>query len=266
MPEAVNEPGAKPQAEKKPASKKSVPDNIFKNLDENKLLVLKTALISAIAGLAVFLIIVLAFGDKMGFNTSEKETEISTRSELVQVPNFVNRNYAEVTATPFWTNNFVFERAEAYSDTISKGYIIKQSVAAESEVNAGTKIVLTVSLGIEQFELPYVIGMDFEDAQERLKASNFKVSKELIENDGTHTAGVVQGVDNLTVGKSYPKGTEVTLIVWDEAPTEAPLIPPFVEPDISEETTASSDEEPSTEDAPVENTEENTESASAPTE
>lgn len=264
VPEAVNEPGAKPQPEKKPVPKKQPVRNSGKKLDENKLLILKTALISAIIGLVIFLLVVLIFGDKIGFTSPEQETEVSTRNELVQVPNFVNRNYAEVTATPFWTNNFVFERAEAYSDTISKGYIIKQSVPAESEVNAGTKIVLTVSLGIEQFELPYVIGMDFEDAQERLKASNFKVSKELIENDGTHTAGVVQSVSNLTVGKSYPKGTQVTLVVWDEAPTEAPLIPPVDEPSSYEDATNS--QEPSTNEPPVENTEENTEGALTPAE
>ena len=263
--EAVNEPSGKAAAEKKAVSKKQPPKNSGKKLDENKLLVLKTALISAIVGLVIFLIVVLAFGDKIGFTSSENETEVSTRSELVQVPNFVDRNYAEVTATPYWTNNFVFERAEAYSDTVSKGYIIKQSVPAQSEVNAGTKIILTVSLGIEQFELPYVIGMDYEDARERLAASKFKVTKELIENDGTHTAGVVQSVANLTVGKSYPKGTEVTLVVWDEAPTEAPLIPPVDEPSSSEDITGT--EEPSTsEEPPVENTEENTESALTPAE
>ncbi|MBR2957150.1 MAG: PASTA domain-containing protein [Clostridia bacterium] len=264
VPEAVNEPGGKPQPEKKPVPKKQPAGNNGKKLDENKLLILKTALISAIIGLVIFLLVVLIFGDKIGFTSPEQETEVSTRNELVPVPNFVNRNYAEVTATPFWTNNFVFERAEAYSDTISKGYIIKQSVPAETEVNAGTKIVLTVSLGIEQFELPYVIGMDFEDAAERLRVSNFKVSKELIENDGTHTAGVVQSVANLTVGKSYPKGTEVTLVVWDEAPTEAPLIPPVDEPSSSDDT--SDTQEPSTDEPAVENTEENTEGALTPAE
>ncbi len=263
-PEVVKEPVKKQQTEKKPAAQKQQPKNNGKKLDENKLLILKTALISAIVGLVIFLIVVLAFGDKIGFNSPEQETEVSTRNELVQVPNFVNRNYAEVTATPFWTNNFVFERAEAYSDTVSKGYIIAQSVSADSEVNAGTKIVLTVSLGIEQFELPYVIGMDFADAVERLEAFKFKVSKELVENDGTHTAGVVQDVSNLTVGKSYPKGTEVTLLVWDEAPTEAPLIPPFEDSSSAED--VSGTEEPSTEEPVVDSTEENTESALTPAE
>lgn len=263
-PEIVNEPAGKPQPEKKPVPKKQPAKNNGKKLDENKILILKTALISAIVGLVIFLLVVLIFGDKIGFTSPDRETEVSTRNELVPVPNFVNRNYAEVTATPFWTNNFVFERAEAYSDTVSKGYIIEQSVPADTEVNAGTKIVLTVSLGIEQFELPYVIGMDYEDAAERLRASNFKVSKELVENDGTHTAGVVQSVANLTVGKSYPKGTEVTLVVWDEAPTEAPLIPPVDEPSSADD--SSNSQEPSTEEPVVDNTEENTEGAPTPDE
>ncbi len=243
----AKEPIKKP-AERKPAPAKQ-PQKKKSNLSENKLIVIKTALISAIVCLVIFLIVVLAFGDKIGFTTPENPSEVSTRSELVAVPNFVNRNYAEVTATPYWTNNFVFERAEKYSDTVSKGYIIEQSVAADTEVNAGTKIVLTVSLGVEQFELPYVIGMDYEDAADRLETFHFKVSKELVENDGTHTAGEVQGVANLTVGKSYPKGTQVTLLVWDEAPTQAPLIPPVEEQ-------PSAPEEPSTPEEPSESTDE----------
>lgn len=257
----VKEPAPRQPAEKKAAPKKQPAKNNGKKLDENKLIIIRTALISAIICLVVFLIVVLAFGDKIGLTTPEQTTEITTRSELVSVPNFVNRNYGEVTATPYWTNNFVFERTEQYSDTVSKGYIIAQSVAANTEVNAGTKIVLTVSLGVEQFELPYVIGMDYDAAKERLKAANFTVVKELVENDGTHTAGEVQGVSNLTVGKSYPKGTEVTLLVWDEAPTEAPLIPPVNETTAAEE--PPNNEEPSTEETPSQSTSEEETSGSS---
>lgn len=257
----VKEPAPRQPAEKKAAPKKQPAKNNGKKLDENKLIIIRTALISAIICLVVFLIVVLAFGDKIGLTTPEQTTEITTRSELVSVPNFVNRNYGEVTATPYWTNNFVFERTEQYSDTVSKGYIIAQSVAANTEVNAGTKIVLTVSLGVEQFELPYVIGMDYDAAKERLKAANFTVVKELVENDGTHTAGEVQGVSNLTVGKSYPKGTEVTLLVWDEAPTEAPLIPPVNETTAAED--PSNNEEPSTEETPSQSTSEEETSGSS---
>lgn len=228
---------AAPATDKKPEGRPAVakPDKAGSKVPgksniilDNKVLVLRTALISAIAGLAVFLIVVLAAGDKMGFSVGEPEKEITTRQEMVSVPNFVNRNYAEVSSNAYWTNNFTFESVEVYSDTVSKGYIIEQSIKADTQVNAGSKIVLTVSKGIEHFELPPVIGMDFKDASKLLAERKFTVTKEEAENDGSHTEGTVQAV-NLAVGNSYPKGTNVTVIVWGAAPegVTTPAVPDF---------------------------------------
>ena len=216
-PATNTQPATKPAAPKsdKTVSKPAGKSNII--LD-NKVLVLRTALISGIAGLVIFLIVLLAAGDKIGFSVGEPKEEVTTRQEMVTVPNFVNRNYAEVSSNAYWTNNFTFESVEVYSDKVSKGYIIEQSVKAETQVNAGTKIVLTVSKGVEQFELPPVIGMDFEDARKLLAERKFTVTKEEAENDGSHIEGTVQAVVNFVVGESYPKGTNVTVIVWGAAP------------------------------------------------
>ena len=224
----------KKQPAKKPAqNKKAVRKPSGKNSqkDENKMIVIRTALISAIVCLVIFLIVVLAAGDKLGLSPAEPETEITTSSEMVDVPNFVNRNYSEVMATPYWTSNFNFTKVEEYSDTVTKGIIIKQSVQSESKVNKGTTIVLTVSKGVEQFALPNVIGMDYEEAKEKLQESKFKVKREYIENDGTHTAEEVQSVLDMTIGMTYSKGTTVTLLVWDEAPTteESSVYDPFAQ-------------------------------------
>ncbi|MBQ3498346.1 MAG: PASTA domain-containing protein [Clostridia bacterium] len=217
VPPSNPQPSGKQPVQKSQQGKPAKKDS---KMSENKVIIIRTALISAIVGLVIFLIVVIAAGDKLGFSIKEPETEVVTRQEMVAVPNFVNRNYAEVSSNAYWTNNFTFEAVEEYSDTVSKGYIIKQSVQAESQVNAGTKIVLTVSKGVEQFELPPVIGMDYEDAKKLLAERKFSVAKEESENDGTHTEGTVQAVVNLVVGKSYPKGTKVTLIVWGAAPEE----------------------------------------------
>ncbi len=218
------------EPQKKPAAKKPAPQKPAKkenSLSQNKLLIIRTTLISAIVCLLIFLVVVLVAGDKLGISGEETTTESTTRTELVAVPYLIDRNYSEVMATPYWTNDFVFEKVEEYSDSVLKGYIIAQSISADTQVNAGTKIVLTVSLGVEQFELPNIIGMDYDDAKALLKERNFTIDREYVENDGTHTAGEVQSVVNLTVGKSYPKGTEVTILVWDEAPTEATQ-PPLI--------------------------------------
>ncbi len=185
-------------------------------ITNNKMLVIRTALISAIACLVVCLIVVIAMGDKIGISVSEPKTENETRQEIVTVTDFVGRNYSEITTNAYWANQFTFESVEEYSDTVPKGIIIAQSVEAQSKVNAGTKIILTVSKGVEEFELPRVIGMDYDDAYKLLISSNFKVVRESKANDGTHTANTVESVSGLSVGASYPKGTVVTLVVWSE--------------------------------------------------
>ena len=143
-----------------------------------------------------------------------------------------------------------------------------QSIPAESKVNKGTVIVFTVSKGVEQFELPNVIGMDYDEAKDKLHDSNFLVKREYVENDGTHTAQEVQGIHEMTIGEQYPKGTTVTLLVWDEPLTEegstendpfSPQLPPVTSYD--EPTQGTADPEPS---APAEPDTVPTEPATSP--
>lgn len=201
---------ARKNGQSKPSKGKG---NVITN---NKMLVIRTALISAIACLIVCLIIVIAAGDKIGISVSEPKTENSTRQEMVTVTDFVGRNYAEITTNAYWANQFTFEMVEEFSDKVPKGIIIAQSVEAQTQVNAGTKIVLTVSKGVEEVKLPQVIGMDYEDAYKLLTENDFKVTREYKDNDGTHTADTVESVSGLSVGASYPKGTVVTLVIWSE--------------------------------------------------
>ncbi|MBO5361287.1 MAG: PASTA domain-containing protein [Clostridia bacterium] len=187
---------------------------------QNKMLILRTALISAIICLVICLIIVFLPDIKNNFIQDEPVAEATTRGEVVTVTDFRGRDYSEISNDAYWVNQFSFDSVEEYSDDVPKGIIIAQSIPPKSQVNAGTKIVFTVSKGIEHFELPPVIGMDYEEARDLLKQSNFKVSKETKENDGTHTENVVESIKGLMVGKAYPKGTAVVLSVWGEPPAE----------------------------------------------
>ena len=274
----VREPERKPAAPKN--SSKSA--NSKKNaISGNRMLIIRTALISAIACLVVCLIIVIAAGDKLGISVPESETEVETRQEIVTVTDFVGRNSAEITTNAYWANQFTFEIVEEFSDKVPKDIIMDQSVKAQSKVNAGTKIVLTVSKGVESFELPPVIGMDYEDAYKLLTKNNFKVIRDTKANDGTHNEGTVESVSGLVIGKTYPKGTLVTVVVWSEpvevttesqtsntnAPdTTAPSIPPTETPTDAptEAPTDAPYDEPETDEPSAEPTEEPQESENNP--
>lgn len=223
---SVQTPAPKPGTpERKPAEKRAAPEKKQKQkspINANKLLIFKTALISAIVCLVIFLVVVLLYGDRIGLANEETTTQATTGAEMIEVSNFVNRSYSEVTTNAYWTSNYSFEKVEVYHDTIPEGYIIEQSVEVGTQVNKGAVITLTVSKGVEQFELPNVVGFSYDDAKSLLKEKNFIVSKETKENDGSHDEGNVQSIRNLTAGKMYDKGTAVTLIVWGKAPTTEP--------------------------------------------
>lgn len=220
VPADVREPerraaSAQPAAAKKPTKKSS--------LSQDKLIIIRTALISAIVCLIICLIIVFVINlDLGGSSGGEGVSEATTRAEMVTVTDFVGRDYSEISNDAYWMNQFTFEAIEEYSDTVPKGIIISQSVPAKSQVNAGSKIVLTVSKGTEQFELPGVVGMDYDDARDLLVQHNFTVKKQVKDNDGSHSQDVVESISGLTAGKSYPKGTLVTLVVWGEPEPDAP--------------------------------------------
>lgn len=217
----------------------------------SKKTVIRAALISALVLLAAFAVLIFMKPELFGINKEIETLENTTRADMVVVPNFVKRDIAEITGTAYWTKNFVFEKREEYSEIIEKGCVIAQNIKEGTEVNAGTTIILTVSLGAEQFELPEVIGLKYDSARILLQERNFQVAKESLPNDGSHVAGTVQNVLNLTIGKSYPKGTLVRLVVWEE-PVEETEPPTTVE-----ETTTSapepttSAEEPTTSGEPV---------------
>ncbi len=215
----ANQPAAQRRAEPAKSNKKN------SAVSKNRIIIIRTALISAIIGLVIFLVIAIVAGDKIGLNiTQEKsKTEVleeETRAEIVEVPIFVNRNYVEVTSNPVWKNNFNFEIVYEYSDKVAKDIVISQSEEAGSEVNAGKKITLTVSKGDEEFVIPPGISsMEYDEAYETLKNLKFKVVKEEQENDGTKTEGEIARVIP-GPGTTCSKGTEVTIYVWGPVPVE----------------------------------------------
>ena len=60
--------------------------------------------------------------------------------------------------------NFVIEWKEEHSDVVPKDFIIAQSIAANTQVAIGTKIVLTVSLGVSTVKID-VTNLPFEQAK-----------------------------------------------------------------------------------------------------
>ncbi len=140
---------------------------------------------------------------------------VQPQNRYITVPDFTAHTYDSITTNSTFSQNFKLEFTFEYNDKVAKNAVISQDLVKGESVLAGTTVKLVISRGAEKIELPEVIGLQFSDAESELKEKSFKVKKVLLENDGTHTEGIVEMTD-LVAGLEFDKGTEVILSVWDE--------------------------------------------------
>ncbi len=139
--------------------------------------------------------------------------------KYVTVPDFTAHTYDSINTNDTFMKSFNLKFTFEYNDKYAKNAVISQDVSKGESVLAGTTVNLVVSRGAEQVELPEVMGLDSKDAESELKELGFKVKIELLENDGTHDAGIVEMTDKVA-GLEFDKGTEIVLSVWDEPEEE----------------------------------------------
>ena len=149
--------------------------------------------------------------------TEEPEQTHVTSSRMVEVADFTKLTYPDIRSNTVFNRNFNFEYRFEASDDYPKNAVISQSIPAGQTVNQGTTIILVISTGPEKVKMPDVIGMDYEQAKITLESKGFKVNKEVKDNDGNETPGKVYTM-SLVAGLEFPKGTEVTLVVWGDRP------------------------------------------------
>lgn len=182
--------------------------------------VILTALISFLAGLLIFAILVIGpLRDHVIFlkgSNSNDNSVSTTLGELVEVPNFIDRLYIDITSNPVFTKNFVFVDEYVYDNEVSSGYIVNQSITAGEKVPAGTKITLYVSKGEKEIVLPDVVGSDSEEAKLRLEELGF-VCKITETSDPSYRDKEVISMSPIAE-KAYADGTTVFLVVNIQEP------------------------------------------------
>lgn len=135
---------------------------------------------------------------------------ISTGAATTTVPNVVGDAEEEAKAD-LENEGFSVTVVEEYSSTVEAGYVISQSPDGDTSAQIGSAVTITVSLGVETFTVPNVVGETQGAAVDAMKAAG--VSYEIVEeNSSTVTAGYVisQSVDG---GTSVTAGETVTITV-----------------------------------------------------
>ncbi len=154
----------------------------------------------------------------------------TANQEMVEVPSFINKDFEDIMADKYYTSNFTIQKQESYSETVEEGVVISQNIAPGTQIGQKSKIILTVSKGVEYVAFPTagIVGVDYNEAKATLEKASYKVSKVEKSNPGGYTEGTVYQ-SSLDSGAIYPKGSQVILTVWGpepttttEPPTEAP--------------------------------------------
>ncbi len=185
-----------------------------KKQNRNMLLIAIVTII-VIAAVAVGVCFVLLDSD--GGNEA---TTSPINQELVEVPSFLNKDFEDIMADKYYTSNFDIQKQETYSETVDEGVVISQNVAPGSQIGKKSKIILTVSKGLEYVSFPTngVVGVDYNDAKALLEKMSYKVTKVEKNNPGGYIEGTVYQ-SSLDSGEIYPKGSQVILTVWGAEPT-----------------------------------------------
>ncbi|MEE1010905.1 MAG: PASTA domain-containing protein [Acutalibacteraceae bacterium] len=173
-----------------------------------------SALSTFMVGAVIFAIVFAVNWDKSIFANGGKNsgTSITTETgELVEVPNFTDRLYLDVSANPVFTKNFKFVDEYVYSSDVEDGYIVDQSIKAGEKVPAGTTITLSVSKGVKQVVLPNVVGSNYEEAKLRLEELGF-VCQITERSDPAHADKEVLSMSP-AAEQSYEEGRTIYLVV-----------------------------------------------------
>ncbi|MBQ8275770.1 MAG: PASTA domain-containing protein, partial [Clostridia bacterium] len=127
----------------------------------------------------------------------------------VSLPTLTGLDYTEA-ANKLKALNIYVAKTEVYSDTVEKGKVISQSLAAGTSIDKGSTIAVTVSLGPETFSVPLVVGLTQNEAVAKL--AELSLTAEFTSKYDSSPAGTVLG-QNPATGTRLPAGSAVKLTV-----------------------------------------------------
>jgi len=142
---------------------------------------------------------------------------VSKGQEIVKMPKVVGLERDEAIKLLRETGLEV-ETKEENDDDVEKDYVIKQEkedgtkIEVDEEIPAGTKIVIYVSMGIEQVEVPDLSGKSENEAKNAISNAKLKWKRTDITSDSDKPNGVVVN-QSISAGSMVDKDTEITITV-----------------------------------------------------
>ncbi len=145
------------------------------------------------------------------------KVKVSKGQEIVKMPKVVGLTRDEAIKL-LKESGLEVEVKEENSDDIEKNYIIKQTtedekeIAVDTEIPAGTKILIYVSMGIEQVEVPDLSGKTESEAKTAITNAKLKWKSTDKMSDSSKPNGVVVN-QSISAKSMVDKDTEITITV-----------------------------------------------------
>lgn len=150
---------------------------------------------------------------------------VSKGQEIVKMPKAVGLKRDEAIKLLKDTGLDV-EVKEEYSDTVERDIVIKQEtedgkeISQDEEIPAGSRIIIYVSMGIEQVEVPDLSGKTEAEAKSAITSAKLKWKSTDKTSDSSKPNGVVVN-QLISAGSMVDKNTEITITIneFDEIKT-----------------------------------------------
>ena len=139
---------------------------------------------------------------------STVDVVLSKGREPLTVPTLTGKG-ASAAKSSIEALGLVASPTEAYSDTVPEGQVISQQTREGSTVYRGDSVSYTVSKGPEMVTVPDVVGLQRQEARNKLEGAGFTVQEDLILGGFFNTVRS----SNPVGGSKVKKGSTVTISV-----------------------------------------------------
>ena len=190
--------------------------------------------------LLIGVVLAIIISGKMDLNTKREDAakELSSQQEVsvgdeeqgpsiqgeenTTVPNFIGKELKSVQYNKEYTDKYKLVIEEEYSDKYKDGVIFDQSVKAGSALSDNNTIVLTVSKGNFELEMPDLSGKEQEEALQELaklaQANDISFDKLVVSEpikkiDDTRTEGSIISTIPMPGQKFNPEKTKIQFII-----------------------------------------------------
>ena len=160
------------------------------------------------------------FSKKSFTSSGDTDSQVDMNNgEMISAPDFKNMTYENLLEKDAedTTYNIVAAIEGEFSDSVPQGAVLSQFPEANEKIAAGTTIIVTLSDGTKERELPDISDKKLDEAAELLAAERFITQIRTEYSDSVAAGSVIgyyqDGINNYKAGDKLPCSSWVTIVV-----------------------------------------------------